>query len=63
MQWRDRALALDEYLHFDAWKKSAPNAYYDSPLVRRVLKSLRELRLKVRFLRLDSRLCRVSWLT
>ncbi|KAM0789981.1 hypothetical protein ACM66B_005313 [Microbotryomycetes sp. NB124-2] len=43
-EWRSCALALDDYLHFNDWKKSAPNAYYDSPLVRRVLRTLRELR-------------------
>lgn len=46
VQWRAHALALDDHLRFNEWKKSAPNAYYDSPLIRRVLKSLRELREK-----------------
>ncbi|KAK4047625.1 hypothetical protein OIV83_005283 [Microbotryomycetes sp. JL201] len=43
-EWRSCALALDDYLRFNEWKKSAPNAYYDSPLVRRVLRTLRQLR-------------------
>ncbi|CEQ40142.1 SPOSA6832_01727 [Sporobolomyces salmonicolor] len=45
-EWKQRALALDDYLHLSEWKKSAPNAYYDAPLVRRVLRTLRELREK-----------------
>ncbi|KAL8277168.1 hypothetical protein RQP46_010416 [Phenoliferia psychrophenolica] len=45
-EWRDRALALDNYLRLSDWKRSPPNAYYDSPLIRRVLRSLRELREK-----------------
>lgn len=45
-QWKKAALALDDYLHYSDWKRSAPNAYYDSPLVRRVVKALRELRAK-----------------
>lgn len=35
---------MDDYLRFNDWKKSPPNAYYDSPLVRRVLRTLKELR-------------------
>ncbi|GAA5860326.1 hypothetical protein JCM1840_002863 [Sporobolomyces johnsonii] len=45
-EWKQHALALDDYLHLSEWKKSAPNAYYDAPLVRRVLRTLRELREK-----------------
>lgn len=43
-QWKSTALTLDKYLHYDDWKKSPPNAYYDSQLVRRVLRALRDLR-------------------
>ncbi|KDE06795.1 hypothetical protein MVLG_02834 [Microbotryum lychnidis-dioicae p1A1 Lamole] len=45
-EWKERALLLDAHLRFNEWKRSAPNAYYDSPLIRRVLRSLRELREK-----------------
>ena len=45
-QWKSRALALDAHLGLTHWKQSPPNAYYDAPLVRRVLKALRELRSK-----------------
>ncbi|SCV73625.1 BQ2448_6055 [Microbotryum intermedium] len=45
-EWKERALVLDAHLRFNEWKRSAPNAYYDSPLIRRVVKSLRELREK-----------------
>ncbi|GAA5934535.1 patatin-like phospholipase domain-containing protein [Sporobolomyces koalae] len=45
-EWKARALALDSHLGLDHWKRSPPNAYYDAPLVRRVLKALRELRTK-----------------
>ncbi|SCZ88763.1 BZ3500_MvSof-1268-A1-R1_Chr10-3g03080 [Microbotryum saponariae] len=45
-EWKERALLLDAHLRFNEWKRSAPNAYYDSPLIRRVLNSLRELREK-----------------
>ncbi|KAK4705122.1 hypothetical protein P7C70_g1096, partial [Phenoliferia sp. Uapishka_3] len=43
-EWKERALALDNYLRLSDWKRSPPNAYYDSALIRRVLRSLRELR-------------------
>lgn len=43
-QWKTRALALDALLGLNHWKASAPNAYYDAPLVRRVLRALRSLR-------------------
>lgn len=43
-EWMDRALALDDYLGFEAWKRSSHNSYYDSSLIRRVLRSLRDLR-------------------
>lgn len=43
-QWKQRALALDSFLGLSHWKSSPPNAYYDSALIRRVLRSLRDLR-------------------
>lgn len=43
-QWKRIALELDALLGLNQWKQSAPNAYYDAPLVRRVLKALREFR-------------------
>lgn len=43
-EWKARALALDEYLGFNAWKKTPANNYYDSELLYRVLRSLRSLR-------------------
>jgi hypothetical protein len=45
-EWKENALALDEYLSFSAWKRSPSNAYYDSALIRRVLRSLKEFREK-----------------
>lgn len=45
-EWKSTALALDEYLGYDRWKRSSSNAYYDAPLVRRVIQNLRELREK-----------------
>ncbi|BGP49849.1 hypothetical protein JCM10450v2_005754 [Rhodotorula kratochvilovae] len=42
--WKARALELDAHLGLNDWKASAPNAYYDAPLVRRVLRALRSLR-------------------
>ncbi|GAA6064627.1 hypothetical protein JCM10212_006072, partial [Sporobolomyces blumeae] len=42
--WKTRALELDDHLGLTAWKRSAPNAYYDAPLVRRVVRALRDLR-------------------
>jgi hypothetical protein len=45
-QWKERALALDNYLRYSDWKRSSPNAYYDSALIRRVQRSLKELREK-----------------
>ncbi|KAH9808737.1 acyl transferase/acyl hydrolase/lysophospholipase, partial [Melampsora americana] len=44
--WKSTALELDEYLGYDRWKRSSSNAYYDSPLVRRVIQNLKELREK-----------------
>ncbi|BGO93196.1 hypothetical protein NBRC10512_007551 [Rhodotorula toruloides] len=43
-EWKQRALALDSFLGLSHWKSSPPNAYYDSALIRRVLRSLRDLR-------------------
>jgi hypothetical protein len=43
-QWKERALALDDYLHYSDWKRSPQNAYYDSALIKRVLRSLQSLR-------------------
>ncbi|GAA5983516.1 hypothetical protein JCM5350_000258 [Sporobolomyces pararoseus] len=43
-EWKSRALALDSHLGLTNWKQSPPNAYYDAPLVRKVLKTLKELR-------------------
>ncbi|KAK7695837.1 hypothetical protein QCA50_000475 [Cerrena zonata] len=40
-EWKDAALALDEYLHFDEWKSFEEDAYYDWRLVKKVLRSLR----------------------
>jgi hypothetical protein len=35
-EWKDAALALDEYLHFDEWKTVDEDPYYDWKLVRKV---------------------------
>ncbi|TNY17939.1 acyl transferase/acyl hydrolase/lysophospholipase [Rhodotorula diobovata] len=43
-EWKTRALALDALLGLNHWKASPSNAYYDAPLVRRVLRALRALR-------------------
>ncbi|GAA5977072.1 hypothetical protein JCM10908_004846 [Rhodotorula pacifica] len=43
-EWKRVALDLDALLGLNQWKQSAPNAYYDAPLIRRVLKALREFR-------------------
>ncbi|CAL1700663.1 unnamed protein product [Somion occarium] len=45
-EWKDAALALDEYLHFDEWKMIDEDPYYDWKLVRKVLRSLRIFREK-----------------
>ncbi|GAA5898367.1 hypothetical protein JCM6882_000138 [Rhodosporidiobolus microsporus] len=45
-EWKSVALALDAHLSLNAWKKHPQNAYYDAPLVRRVLRALRDLRAK-----------------
>lgn len=43
-EWKEAALALDEYLGFDEWKAIDEDPYYDWRLVRKVLKSLKTLR-------------------
>ncbi|GJN92695.1 hypothetical protein Rhopal_005730-T1 [Rhodotorula paludigena] len=43
-EWKQRAVALDTHLGLNHWKSSAPNAYYDAPLIRRVVRTLRALR-------------------
>ncbi|KAI0092473.1 acyl transferase/acyl hydrolase/lysophospholipase [Irpex rosettiformis] len=45
-EWKDAALALDEYLHFDEWKTVDEDSYYDWKLVRKVLRTLKSLRAK-----------------
>ncbi|KAI5476279.1 patatin-like phospholipase domain containing protein [Pseudohyphozyma bogoriensis] len=45
-EWKERALALDNYDTRGDWKRSPPFAYYDSALIRKVVRSLRELREK-----------------
>ncbi|KAJ7781209.1 patatin-domain-containing protein [Mycena metata] len=45
-EWKEAALVLDEYLHFDEWKKEDEDPFYDWKLVRKVQRSLRTLREK-----------------
>ncbi|GAA6031322.1 hypothetical protein JCM8097_005602 [Rhodosporidiobolus ruineniae] len=45
-EWKQRALALDDHFGLSAWKQTPQNAYYDAPLVRRVVRALKELRNK-----------------
>lgn len=45
-EWREGALALDRHLHLDQWKKHPAFAYYDHSLIRRVLRTLKDLRCK-----------------
>lgn len=42
-EWTAAALALDRHLGLDKWKKEAKYAYYDHALVRRVLRTLKDL--------------------
>ena len=42
--WTAAALALDRHLGLDKWKKEEKYAYYDHALVRRVLRTLKDLR-------------------
>ncbi|KAH9943430.1 acyl transferase/acyl hydrolase/lysophospholipase [Epithele typhae] len=44
--WKDAALALDEFMHFDDWKLMDEDMYYDWKLVRKVRRSLKALREK-----------------
>lgn len=36
-EWKDAATILDEYLHFDEWKKVDEDPYYDWRLVKKVI--------------------------
>ncbi|KAI0638196.1 patatin-domain-containing protein [Trametes polyzona] len=45
-EWKDAALALDEYMHFDDWKLLDEDPYYDWRLVRKVRRSLKACREK-----------------
>ncbi|KAJ7368336.1 patatin-domain-containing protein [Mycena albidolilacea] len=45
-EWKEAALVLDEYLHFDEWKKEDEDPFYDWKLVRKVQHSLKTLREK-----------------
>ncbi|KAJ3576197.1 hypothetical protein NP233_g582 [Leucocoprinus birnbaumii] len=45
-EWKEAAMALDEYLQFDEWKKVDEDPFYDWKLVRKVKRSLRTLREK-----------------
>ncbi|KAJ7095418.1 patatin-domain-containing protein [Mycena belliarum] len=45
-EWKQAALVLDEYLHFDDWKKEDEDSFYDWKLVRKVHRSLKTLREK-----------------
>ncbi|KAI0719545.1 patatin-domain-containing protein [Cerioporus squamosus] len=45
-EWKDAALALDEYMHFDDWKLMDEDMYYDWKLVRKVRRSLKTFREK-----------------
>jgi len=35
-EWKEAAATLDEYLHFDEWKKVDEDPFYDWKLVRKV---------------------------
>ncbi|KAL4075834.1 patatin-domain-containing protein [Scleroderma citrinum] len=45
-EWKEAALALDEYLNFNEWKKIDEDSFYDWKLVQRVHRSLKILREK-----------------
>lgn len=45
-EWKAAALALDEYLGFNEWKKSNEDSFYDWKLIGKVTRSLRILREK-----------------
>lgn len=44
--WKDAALILDEYMHFNEWKHADEDPFYDWRLVRKVRRSLKNLREK-----------------
>ncbi|KAJ7068307.1 patatin-domain-containing protein [Mycena amicta] len=43
-EWKEAARVMDEYLHFDEWKKDDEDPFYDYKLLRRVHRSLKTLR-------------------
>ncbi|KAJ7590978.1 acyl transferase/acyl hydrolase/lysophospholipase [Mycena floridula] len=45
-EWKQAAAALDQYLHFDEWKKVDEDSFYDWMLVKKVRRSLKALREK-----------------
>ncbi|TFK43500.1 acyl transferase/acyl hydrolase/lysophospholipase [Crucibulum laeve] len=45
-EWKDAAVTLDRYLHFDEWKRVDEDPYYDWKLIRKVRLSLKTLREK-----------------
>ncbi|KIM67964.1 hypothetical protein SCLCIDRAFT_107258 [Scleroderma citrinum Foug A] len=45
-EWKEAALALDEYLNFNEWKKIDEDTFYDWKLVKKVNRSLKVLREK-----------------
>lgn len=45
-EWKDAATILDNFLHFDEWKKTDEDPYYDWKLIAKVKKSLKTLREK-----------------
>ncbi|KAJ3544697.1 hypothetical protein NMY22_g2683 [Coprinellus aureogranulatus] len=45
-EWKEAAKALDNYMHFDEWKRVDEDPYYDWKLVKKVKHSLKTLREK-----------------
>ncbi|KAF8914659.1 acyl transferase/acyl hydrolase/lysophospholipase [Mucidula mucida] len=45
-EWKVAAMELDKYLHFDEWKKIDEDPYYDWRLIKKVGRSLKNLREK-----------------
>ncbi|KAK0468400.1 patatin-domain-containing protein [Desarmillaria tabescens] len=45
-EWKEAAKELDDYLHFDEWKKIDDDPYYDWRLIKKVGRSLKMLREK-----------------
>ncbi|TFY82714.1 hypothetical protein EWM64_g1287 [Hericium alpestre] len=45
-EWKDAAAALDDYMHFNEWKKVDEDPFYDWRLVKKVKRSLHTLREK-----------------